>query len=82
MYQNEEAVGKLFFAPLSRALRRTPFYLSPVTNNKVGLRPPTSCTLPSFYEPLFLRERSWEETGLFAGDVNPLRCSTPAEEGK
>ena len=39
MSQNEEAIEKLFFVPLSRTSWRTPFYLSLVTNKKVGLRP-------------------------------------------
>ena len=49
MSQNEEAIEKLWFFPLSRTSWRTPFYLS---NKKVGLRP--SCTLPSLGEPLLI----------------------------
>ncbi|ERN04092.1 hypothetical protein AMTR_s04495p00003530 [Amborella trichopoda] len=48
MYQNEKAVGKLFFCPLSRTSRRTPFYLSLITNNKNGVA-------PQLYTPFVLR---------------------------
>ena len=65
MSQNEEAIEKLFFIPLSRTSRRTPFYLSLVTNKKVGLRP--SCTLPSFYESLLILNFVREGTGLLTG---------------
>ena len=52
MSQNEETIEKLFFIPLSRTSWRTPFYLSLVTNKKVGLRP--SCTPPSIPTLLIL----------------------------
>lgn len=61
MSQNEEAIEKLFFFFLSRTLWRTPFYLSLVTNKKVGF---SSCTLPSFYEPLLILNFVREGAGL------------------
>ena len=74
MSQNEEAIEKLFFIPLSRTSWRTPFYLSLVTNKKVGLRP--SCTLPSFYEPLLILNFVREGTGLLTGQPFFMRRFT------
>ena len=61
MSQNEEAIEKLFFIPFFRTSWRTPFYLSLVTNKKVGF---SSCTLPSFYEPLLILNFVREGAGL------------------
>lgn len=73
MSQNEEAIEK-FCITLSRTSWRTPFYLSLVTNKKVGLRP--SCTLPSFYEPLLILNFVREGTGRLTGQPFFMRRFT------
>lgn len=67
MSQNEEAIEKLFLAPLSRTSLGIPFYLS---NKKVG----PSCTLPS--EPLWILNFVREGTGLFTGQPFFMRRLT------
>ncbi|KAH0447117.1 hypothetical protein IEQ34_024032 [Dendrobium chrysotoxum] len=68
MSQNEEAIEKLFLAPLSRTSLGIPFYLS---NKKVG----PSCTLPS--EPLWIlklrsrRNRTFDGPALFYAPLDP-----------
>ena len=69
MSQNEEAIEKLFFFPLSWTSWRTPFYLFLVTNKKVEFFTNPSCTLSSFYELFLILNFVREGTGLLTGQL-------------
>ncbi|KAH0439858.1 hypothetical protein IEQ34_025802 [Dendrobium chrysotoxum] len=67
MSQNEEAIEKLFLAPLSRTSLGIPFYLS---NKKVG----PSCTLlrnPCGSELRSRRNRTFDGPALFYAPLDP-----------
>ncbi|KAL0286007.1 UNVERIFIED_CONTAM: putative cytochrome c biosynthesis protein [Sesamum angustifolium] len=77
--------NKLRVGIVELSLEKTPFYLSLVTNKKVGRSP--SCTLPSFYEPLFdselrsRRNRTFDGPALFYAPLYPERKMSFAPMG-
>eukprot|EP01018_Ginkgo_biloba_P040904 Gb_33989 [translate_table: standard] len=64
------------FCSFVSSFTKNSFLSLPRYEQQSGAAPPNEVYTP-FYEPLFLRERSWEETRLFAGDDPILAIHPP-----